>query len=302
MFHIVLLLGAGTSAYSQLQPLMDQYHLNGLAINPAYAGSQEALLVELYSRNQWVGFEGAPRTYTLSMHAPMRNRRVNLGIILLGDKLGSERETGVLLNYAFRISLGRGKWSLGLGAGISNLATDLNALRYTDQGDRLIQDIQKSVLLPEFSIGSYYYTDKFFAGISMPLFLSYHVNDKNGQRQMYFRPGEATYMLTSGYHLILAEGIGLLPSVLVKAIPGGPAQLDLHCHVILREKVWFGAGIRSNGTLSGLFQVQVNPQFRIAYSYSYELSELSSYQHGSHELYLQYRFRYRLDVMSPRYF
>ena len=47
-------------AAGQLQPLLDQYSLNGMAINPAYSGSKEALSVGLSVRNQWVGFEGSP--------------------------------------------------------------------------------------------------------------------------------------------------------------------------------------------------------------------------------------------------
>ncbi len=160
--YIILLLGIGTSSYAQLQPLLDQDHLNGMAINPAYAGSQGALNIGLYSRIQWVGFEGAPRTNTFSMHSPLRNKKVNLGLIVMGDRLGSKRETGFLLNYAYRIDLGRGKWSLGLAAGVSNISTNLSSLRFIEPADRLLQDPARSVLLPEFSVGSYYYTERYF--------------------------------------------------------------------------------------------------------------------------------------------
>ena len=97
---IVILGAIGTVAYPQLQPLLDQYLLNGLAINPAYAGSQEALNVGLYARNQWIGFEGAPKTFTFTLHTPMRDKRVGLGMIVLNDKIGSRSETGFIFNMS----------------------------------------------------------------------------------------------------------------------------------------------------------------------------------------------------------
>ena len=302
LVYIILLLGVGSLSYSQLQPLLDQDQLNGLAINPAYAGSQGALNIGLYSRNQWVGFDGAPRTYTFSIHSPLRNKKVNLGLIMLGDKLGSKREMGFLLNYAYRIDIGKGKWSLGLAAGVTNISTDLSSLRFTDVGDRLLQNPARSVLLPEFSFGSYYYTEKYFAGISMPLFLSHYADEGNGSYQFNFNLGTANYIITAGYLFTLSDGIQMLPSILFKLNPANYTQLDIHCNLILKEKVWVGTAIRTNGSLSALLQLQVNPQLRIGYSYGYELSELSSYQHGSHEVVIQYNFRYILDVRSPRYF
>ena len=148
----------------------------------------------------------------------------------------------------------------------------------------------------------YYYTEKYFVGISMPLFLSHYTNEENGNYQLNFNLAAANYLLTAGYLFSLSDGIELLPSILLKANPASNTQLDIHCHVILREKVWIGTGLRTTGSLSALLQLQVNPQLRFGYSYGYELSELSSYQHGSHEVIIQYNFRYILEVISPRYF
>ena len=287
--------------FAQLQPLLDQYNLNGLSINPAYAGSQEALNLGLYSRNQWVGFEGAPRTFTFSMHSPMKNKKVNLGLIVLNDKLGSKNETGFIFNYAYRMDLGYGSLSLGIGAGLSSISSDLSMIRYTDPNDLLLIDPAQRAFLPEFSTGIYYNTEKLFIGVSAPLF-STHVLNTEGKFKMGFQPGNANYLLTGGYIFRLSESFELMPSVLLKTNPSDDTQLDLNCNLIFREKFWLGSSIRTNGNLSTILQMQVNPQLRIAYSYGYEISELSSYQKGSHEVMILYNFRYLLNVISPRYF
>ena len=301
LIHI-LLLCFSYQGFSQLQPLLNQYLLNGLAINPAYAGSQDALSLGLYSRNQWVGFEGAPRTITFSMHSPMRNKKVNLGLILLNDKLGSRKETGFLFNYAYRIEMGSGNFSLGLATGVTGLSSDLDAVKFVDPGDDYVQNNAGKVFLPEFSFGSYYYSKKYFVGISMPLFSTFLLDDDPNDFHVGFDLANTNYILTGGYIFKLSEEIEIFPTLFMKMNPANSTQLDMHCSVIFKEKVWLGAGIRSNGNLSALLNLQVNTQLRVGYSYGYELSELSSYNSGSHEVVLQYNFNYLLEVVSPRYF
>ncbi len=294
--------GIGIAAYPQLQPLLGQYLLNGMAINPAYTGSEEALSAGLYARKQWVGFEGAPANFTFTLHTPMRNKRVNLGLLIMNDKIGARTETGFLLNYAYRIEIGAGKLSFGLAAGLTNLSTRVDMLRYTDEGDALLVDPGEKALMPEFSFGLYYYSEKFFMGLSIPMLLKHPYNETTGKYTIGFDPSATNYMLVAGYLFTLSDKFELLPSMLLKTNPANSTQLDLNCNVIFREKVWFGTSFSTNRNMTLIFQYQVNRQLRIAYSYGYEFSELSSYQSGSHEVMLKYNFRYILDVISPRHF
>jgi type IX secretion system PorP/SprF family membrane protein len=292
----------GITAFPQLQPLLDQYLLNGLAINPAYAGSQEALNIGLYARSQWVGFEGAPRDITFTIHTPMRDKHVSLGLMVMNDKLGSRTETGFLLNYAYRIDMGKGKLSFGLAAGLISLSTDVNMLRYSDPGDGLLLNPGVRAILPEFSFGLYYYSEKFFAGLSTPLFMRHPYDEPTGKYKIRFDPSEMNYLGLAGYTFNLSDNFKLLPSILLMTNPTNNTQLDLNCNLIFREKVWLGTSLRTNRNLTFLLQYQANRQLRIAYSYGYEFSELSSFQKGSHEVIILYNFRYEVNVKSPRYF
>lgn len=300
--HIFIFILLSIPANSQLQPLLDQYLLNGLAINPAYAGSQQALNVGIYARNQWIGFEGAPKNFTFSLHTPMRDKRVGLGLIVMNDKIGSRTETGFIANYAYRIDMGPGKLSFGLAGGLTNLSTNMDMVRYTDSGDGLLLNPGIRALLPEFSFGLYYYSEKFFTGLSMPLFSQHPFNEMSGKYKIGFDLKEMNYLFVTGYLFRLSDNFELLPSILFKTNPANKTQLDMNCNIIYSEKVWFGTSLRTNGNMTFLFQYQVNRQLRIAYSYGHEFSELSSYQKGSHEVMLIYNFRYMLNVISPRYF
>jgi type IX secretion system PorP/SprF family membrane protein len=128
------------------------------------------------------------------------------------------------------------------------------------------------------------------------------LSEETGKFSTAFKPGTANYILTAGYLFRLTDNFELLPTILLKSNPANDSQADINCSVIYREKVWVGTSIRTNGNLSTLLQLQINSQLRLGYSYGYELSELSSYQKGSHEVMLLYNFRYTLDVVNPRYF
>src|SRR6188472_4097586 len=82
-----------------------QYMFNGLAINPAYAGSHDALSATALARFQNVGLEGAPNTQTFSAHAPLINKRVGLGLLVIHDQLSVINQTGVHFSYSYKLPL-----------------------------------------------------------------------------------------------------------------------------------------------------------------------------------------------------
>ncbi len=302
IIHILLLLVINYNVHAQLQPLLDQYNMNGLAINPAYAGSKDALSVGLYSRIQWVGFDGAPKTYTFSAHSPIRNKKVNLGVIVLNDRVGSKNETGILFNYAYRVELGKGKLALGLAAGITTISTDINEIRYTDANDDLIQNLPTRTTMPEFSFGMYYHSKKWFLGLSMPMFLTRNINEPNTNYKSVFDFATSNYFVTGGYKFNISDAIDIVPSMLLKAIPANDIQTDIHCDAVYKKTIWLGSTIRTNGSFSAQLQVQINQQLRIGYTYSDGFSGLSKFQDGSHELAIQYSFKYLIEVISPKHF
>ncbi|HKK42932.1 MAG TPA: type IX secretion system membrane protein PorP/SprF [Bacteroidales bacterium] len=302
ILYIIIMLIPGAKISAQVRPFYDQYQLNGLAINPAYAGSQEALSIAIAARNQWIGFEGAPRTFTLSIHSPLRDNRANFGILAVNDKAGSKTETGILLNYAYRILLQNGKLSFGLAAGFNQINTDLEMLRYTDQGDALIVNPGTSAFLPEISFGMFYYTDRIFAGLSAPDLLNNYIYESSGKYRVRFNPAKSYLLLYSGYQFKLSDKYKFVPSMLINSDAFRRMQIDINCSIIYRDKVWLGTGYRTDKSMSFLLQYQANNQLRIAYSYGYELSDLSHYQKGTHEIMLLYNFKYQVDVRSPRYF
>lgn len=297
-FHIL----CGAAAFAQHTPLTSQYLFNGLLINPAYAGSRDALAANLTYRRQWVGFEGAPETQILSVHAPIGTRKLGLGAMVYNDRIGVSRETGFFTNYAYRMTMGRGKLSLGLGAGVSVMQSNWTALALQETNDVTFANDSRGVLNPNFSAGAYYYNKKYFVGASLPFFLAKRFDAETDT--WYVRNDEAQYqpMLTGGCLIDIDRDVKLKPSVLIRYQLGALPQADLNCNVIFKEKLWAGLSYRTGDALVGMFEVLPTPQWRIGYAYDLGISKITPYTGGSHELMVQYEFGFRIRVRDARYF
>ena len=286
----------------QMFPLSDHYKYDALAINPAFAGCHEALSATLSYRNQWVGFTDSPKSQMLSVHTPLYNDRIGLGLLVEKNSLGIFKETSFIGNYAYRMEVRDGKLALGLGFGatIHNIAW--NELVATDANDVLLMNTPTSVVLPEFSLGAYYYTKKYFIGISIPMFLSHELNQSSGKYKTSNKFSGYNYFFSGGYEVNINPQVKLLPSMLIKYHPNNAVQIDYNAQISLKDRFWLGIGYRNRDILVGMLQCQLNYQIRMAYSYDLEFGKIGKYTNGSHEIVLSYVFRYARKVMGPREF
>ena len=164
---IIFWLLAPIYLFGQNPLLTNQFIFNPLALNPAYAGTGDALSANLMYRNQWVGFDGAPKTLTFSAHAPMRKQNMGLGISVINNQIGVSSETSIIGNYSFKIKMKEGSLNLGLGGGVIMLNSAWTELRANDPNDDLIQNNSPTYLIPEVSLGMYYSTKNYHIGFSM---------------------------------------------------------------------------------------------------------------------------------------
>lgn len=286
----------------QMFPLSDHYVYDALAINPAFAGCHDALSATISYRNQWVGITDSPKSQMLSVHTPFENNRIGLGLIIEKNSIGIFKETSFIGNYAYRMELHDGKLALGLGFGATVYNIAWNELAATDPGDIQLINTPTSSVLPNFSLGTYYYTKKYFIGISVPLFLSHELDKSTGKYKIGNNFPGCNYFFNGGYEMDISPRIKFLPSLLIKYHPGNAIQIDYNAQISLKDRIWMGIGYRNRGMLVGMLQYQLNYQLRMAYSYDFEFGNIGKYANGSHEIVLSYVFRYIRKVMGPRQF
>jgi len=286
----------------QMFPLSDHYAVNALAINPAFAGCHDALSATISYRDQWVGFKDSPKSYILSVHTPVYNDRIGLGLLIEKNSIGIFKETSFLGNYAYRMELHDGKLALGLGFGITVYNIAWNELVAVDANDVQLMNNPASAVLPSFSLGTYYYTKKYFIGISMPLFLSHELDKSTGKYKIGNNFSGSNYFFTTGYEVGISPQVKFLPSLLIKYHPKNAIQIDYNALFNLKDKIWMGIGYRNRDMLVGMLQCQVNYQIRMAYSYDYNFGSIGKYMNGSHEIVLNYVFKFKRKVIGPRQF
>lgn len=286
-------------ANGQLTPLSSQYVLNTLMINPAYAGNRGVLNLAAFYRRQWVGIKGSPETMSLSADAPFNDGKLGLGFILQNDKIGVNRETQFNTNYAYRIEMGNGNLSFGLGAAINMRKASWSELIVLDPGDENFQIDSKTYLIPNFSFGTYYSDNNFFAGFSIPKLMGQKFDFNKNKYVLKTNMKDNSYLFNIGFVFDISRNLKFLPSSLVVISPGNSILYDLNANFRIMDRFWSGISYRSDRSVNVLFQMQINDQLKLAYTYDMDFGRLKTYSSGSHEIMLRYEFRYKINAISP---
>lgn len=301
IIYIIILLSTSIG-YGQLHKLSNQYVFNGLAINPAYAGSEDALSSSLMYRNQWTGFEGAPKTLTGALHTPLRNERVGVGLLVVHDQIGIHSETSILANYAYLIEMGEGRLSFGVSMGVTLLDVAWDKLEANDKNDTELLSNMDQLTNPNFGAGLYYKTNDFYFGLSIPSFLSYAYNSNNNQIDLKNDISQYNYHIVGGYGIDLNRDVRLFPSVLVKYHAENAFQVDINTQLIFNDRLWVGFTYRSEDAMAALTQIAITNQLRIAYSYDFNIGKTNRYYGGSHEVMLKFVLDFKARVVGPKRF
>ena len=289
-------------SFGQLTPVTNQYILNPMTINPSYAGNRGGLSLAAFYRQQWVGLDGAPRTMSLEIDAPVLSSRLGLGLFVVNDQIGVTKQTEIMTSYAFRITAGEGLLALGLGAGLVATNTAWSELIVLDPGDEYFLIDSRVFIVPDFSFGTYYSIKNYYVGFSIPRLLGYKFDFDKNRYSLRVEPGNYNFVLTTGYLLSLGQKAMFMPSGLLSYSPGDKLLFDASAHFIINDRLWLGATYRSTGSVTALAQFAINNQLKVAYSYDFDFGKLGKYSNGSHEVMLRYEFRYKVDVVNPLVF
>ncbi len=301
-FTIAALLICSQGAWAQQEPQYTQYMFNTMSVNPAYAGTRNALNMLLLSRIQWVGIDGAPSSQTFALHTPLNNRRVGVGFSVISDDIGPVNNTYINFNYAYRLKLTEAMTlSLGIKGGIYNYHAKISDLV---EGDVSFADNYNATLQPNAGAGAYLYTDNYYLGISVPKLLQTDIGDSPSSTGGVVSKLKRHYFVIAGYVYRVNPNLLLKPSVLSKFVQGAPPSADITAQALFKDTYWLGVTYRLGDAVAFLADLKLNRQLTIGYSYDITTSDLSGYNSGSHEIMISYDFDGFLKnkVKSPRFF
>lgn len=299
-FAIILILVMSVqNLRAQQDPQYTQYMYNMNVVNPAYAGSKESLSLTALYRKQWSGLDGAPETITFSAHSPLGNN-VGLGLSAIKDELGPISETNVYADFSYTLRLGdQAKLAMGIKAGATFHDVGLIGLELQDPNDPFFsQDI--SNVYPNVGAGAFFYTDKFYLGVSVPNFFnSVHLDEND----LKFGSETQHFFATTGYVFNVNDNLKLKPSVMVKSAFEAPLSFDANLNALIFDRFELGVSYRLDDSFSGLVGFQVTDNLRVGYAYDHVVSDLKVVAPASHEVILTFDIFFNKRVLrSPRFF
>lgn len=298
-------------AVAQQDPQYNLYQFNQLVINPAYAGARDAIAIVSDVRKQWVGFDGAPTTMALSVHSPIANNKVGIGLSATNDKIGAKAITSVYGNFSYILKVNNNtKLSFGARAGYSMYKFNFSEVKYKNPDESAYSDLSnanKGSL--DVDAGLYLRTNTFYCGLSAT-----HLNNGKIYNNSFTVRDTATgssntnslsYILrphmffTIGKSFVIKENFLFSPSIMVKTVMQ-KTTADLNLNFFVAKRVWFGVFVRQGVGFGGLFQVYATNQLRIGYSYDVTTGKRKNLG-TSHEIMIGFDIKKKKSAMvSPR--
>jgi len=294
---------------AQQDPQYTQYMYNTQVVNPAYAGSGDALSIGLLYRTQWVGLDGAPKTATLTGHTPLGFLSVmGLGLSVVRDELGPSVETNLNVDYSYTITTSEtSNIAFGLKGGFDLLDVDFSKLNQNpNTPDNHLENNIDNKIQPQIGAGVYFNTERYYVGLSVPNFLTTkHFNGSSLENSGIesVAAERLHYFLIAGYVFDLNDNLKFKPATLVKAVSGSPLQVDLSANFLINEKFTVGAAYRWSAAMSALVGFQASKSIFLGFGYDYQTTELEEFSSGSYELMLRFDIYNRPErILPPRFF
>ncbi len=291
---LYLLIIVKLAAFSQQDPQFTNNMFYKLGVNPGYAGSEGTISGIILNRYQWAGFKGAPKTLIFSADAAINafGSPGGIGLNIVSDELGFEKNTQINANYAYIKTLGFGKLGIGLSLGVYNksikgeweVPEDELGIYTQPSSDPAIPQGEVSQLALDAGFGLYLTSNQYFLGASVT-----HIN----QASIKFTDLAVTYMvrhyyLTGGYNIKLSDPLfELRPSFLFKTDLAF-WQLDLNTNIVFNKRFWGGITYRVQDAVALLMGMEMENGLRFGYSFDLVTSALSRYGFSSHEIFVSY--------------
>lgn len=298
---LVGLLGL-TEGYAQQDPHYTQYMYNMSVMNPAYAGSKESLSLGALYRKQWVDIEDAPSTFTFFGHSPV-GKNVGLGVSLINDKIGPVEETNAYADFSYTLQLGgEHKLAFGMKGGATFHKVGLFSEVFNnvpDANDPAFAENTSNTFL-NIGAGMFYYTNKYYLGVSVPNLLKSKHLDFNGRE---FGSEVSHYFVTGGYVFDINQNVKLKPFAMVKSAFNAPTSIDASLNTLLYEKLELGLTYRLEDSFGAMVNFGITKDLRIGYAYDHIVSALDATTKSSHEFMLLWDVSFSKKVStSPRFF
>lgn len=288
------------------------FMFNALAINPGVAGSREIPTLTLMTRNQWIGFPGAPVQQNIGFHTPLFSKRLGLGLTLGNRQIGIFRTqtTSMALSYS-PIRTKDFALRIGLQGSAKRMAFKFED---NDQQNILVNERKyngdlSSRLFGNFGMGAFMTYKECFMGFSVPFYYSNIIGlDVETPTTALEQPH---YYFMMGLALPLLDKVYIRPSGIIKKVNNAPWSIEVNGSLVYNDKITLGMSYRAGKTnledigesVDFIMFFQVTNKWGIGCAYDVNLSPLKKYTEGSIETVIRYDLKQpEMRFSNPRVF
>ncbi|MGE5519612.1 MAG: type IX secretion system membrane protein PorP/SprF, partial [Candidatus Dadabacteria bacterium] len=298
----------------------------------ALSGIENYTDVKLSARDQWVGLNGAPQTFYLTVQGPIGKKDYKtsatsfnvpgenprgtsywenyeaseahhgVGLSVINDKTGNYSRFSADISYAYHLGLSaRTNIALGFAAGIEKISYDRSKATPVDPADPAIGNSNSTLfkIRPNLNVGLWLYSGDYFAGVSAQQVIPQKVNLVTSQTGIKQIPH---IFATAGYRYLLTDDINAIPSIMLKYVSGSPTtpQFDLNLKLQYQDLLWLGGSYRLQDGYAAMAGVNIANSFNIGYAYDFTITKLNTVSRGTHELIIGFILGNRYSDSCPR--
>lgn len=294
---------------AQYDAQIGQYMFMQSSYNPAAVGDGDLMRVYGSHRMDFTGIQDAPMTTYFSFSSPFLIGKTahGAGVRFVNDRFGLFSNQSLYLEYAYKLSLGKGQLSIGVDLGFMNLSFASDSVDtgagnddYHDEYDPVLPENSggndekgASGMGVDLGLGVYYKTARWWAGLSYAHVTQPKLQLGGGKTEFAVK---GTMYLSGGYNWQLRnKDWMLLPSMLLQT-DFKSWDVNLTMLAQLKKRYRFGAGYRLGGSVNVLMGMDIVNGLQIGYTYELPANSLLKESYGSHELYLAYGF----NILKPK--
>ncbi|MCB9189575.1 MAG: type IX secretion system membrane protein PorP/SprF [Flavobacteriales bacterium] len=297
IYFLVVLAFTAMSMNAQQIALSSQYMFNEFAFNPAVAGTKNFAPLTFSFRRQWMGMNEAPVTQNLSFHSFV-GKNAGAGVQLYNDVAGPTRRTGLSGAFSYQIQTSeKTRLSFGLSANVTQFMMDRDQMITETPDDYAVQNNTFNQLIPDFNFGMYWYGERHFVGVS-GYNLVQSTDDLFDLTKPVTNTLDRTIFAHAGYLFPLGESFAIEPSGMFRYMMNAPMSFDANLRFVIKDAYWLGGSYRYQDAIAIMIGADLG-FLELGYSYDLGMSNLATYNAGSHEVFLTAKLSKGVNNRSP---
>lgn len=305
------------ASFTQQLPVYSQYLYNKFLINPAHAGSDGFTSWNITAREQWIGYSGAPRTYSVSwqtrllkrpyrlkqnifnetVYVPKKDGRVGFGGYVFSDRNGLVQRTGFQTAYAYHFWV-RDYTQMSFGLALTGYyyKIDVDETSFEQSTEPLLNsNLRRGVFVPDVDFGVYLLDPKFDIGFSALQLVgaAAKIGNYSGYKNYWM---DRHYYLFGSYTLNSGVKTEFQPAFLFKMSEQVRPQLDIGMNYVYDQSFWAGLSYRTGSALIANIRFRFVPSrvmltsMYFGYAFDFTLNKIQRSTYGTHEFTLAIKF------------